>query len=148
MLRSYSLPLSKQQVASSYASAVCNGHLSLHRDKQSNGHHRNHQSWERTRGELGAAIPTLESSGTAGTGRHKIQVVGAHRIWGTVKTVLSSLSSVISHTCKIDGGLRVKCKTKGNPMTHRTKWWFVIHADEQLLSDPDAKWELVKLQTP
>jgi len=32
-------------------------------------------------------------------------------------------------------------------MTHRTKWWYVIHADEQFLSDLDAKWEQVK-QTP
>jgi len=33
-------------------------------------------------------------------------------------------------------------------VTNRTKWWFVIHADEHLPSDLDAKWEQVKLQTP
>ena len=48
-------------------------------DKQSNGHCRN-QSRERTLGEPGTAIPTPESSGTADTGKHKIQVVGACRI--------------------------------------------------------------------
>ena len=67
--------ISRQQVSSSYASAVCNGHLSLHCDKQSNRHCRN-QSRERTLGEPGTAIPTPESSGTAGTGKRKIQVVG------------------------------------------------------------------------
>jgi len=54
---------------------------------------------------------------------------------------------VISCVCKIDGGLRVKRKTKDNTITSRTKWWFVIHADEHLLSELDAKWEQVKLQT-
>jgi len=49
--------------------------------------------------------------------------------------------------CKIDGGLRLKRKAKDNPITNRTKWWFVIHADEHLLSELDAKWEQVKLQT-
>ncbi len=32
-------------------------------------------------------------------------------------------------------------------MTNRNKWWYVIHADESLLSDLDTKWEQVKLQT-
>ena len=62
-------------------------------------------------------------------------------------SAVKSVKSVISRTCKIDEGLRVKSKTKDNPVTHRTKWWLVIHADEQLLSDLDAKWEQVK-QTP
>ena len=75
-------------------------------------------------------------------------MVGARKIWGTMKdSTVKSVKNVISCVCKIDGGLRVKRKTKENPVTNRTKWWFVIHADECLLSDLDAKWEQVKLQT-
>ena len=62
-------------------------------------------------------------------------------------SAVKSVKSVISRTCKIDEGLRVKSKTKDNPVTHRTKWWLVIHADEQLLSDLDAKWEQVTVMS-
>lgn len=105
-----------------------------------------------TSGEPGAALPTPESSSSdtagTGTGKRKVQVVGAHRVWGTMKdSTVKSVKNVISRVCKIDGGLHVKRKTKDNPITNRTKWWFVIHADEHLLSELDAKWEQVKLQT-
>jgi len=60
--------------------------------------------------EPGASIPTLESSDTVGTGKHKIQEVGASRIWGSVKdSTVKSVKSVIS---KIDGGLRVHVRPK------------------------------------
>jgi len=71
-----------------------------------------------TSGEPGAALPTPESSDTAGTctGKCKIQVVGARRSWGTLKdSTVKSVKSVISRTCKIDEGLRVKNNTKDNP---------------------------------
>ena len=132
---------------------VCNGRLSLHRDKRgSNNGRRRNQSTERTAKTHGnsTALPTPESTSgdTAGAGKRKVQVVGARRIWGTMKdSTVKSVKNVISRVCKIDGGLRVKRKTKENPVTNRTKWWFVIHADECLLSDLDAKWEQVKLQT-
>ena len=93
-------------------------------DKRSNGH-RKHQPVERpakthavatvpkdvqtTPGEPGPALPTPESGVTAVTGKRKVQVVGARRIWGTMKdSTVKSVKNVISCVCKIDGGLRVK----------------------------------------
>ena len=101
-----------------------------------------------TSGEPGAALPTPSDTAGAGAGKRKVQVAGARRVWGTMKdSTVKSVKNVISRVCKIDGGLRVKRKTKDNPVTNRSKWWFVIHADEHLLSELDAKWEQVKLQT-
>ena len=99
--------------------------------------------------ESGAAIPTLESSDTTGTGKHKIQVVGAHRIWGNCERQYCQICQEYDFLY-IQDWWRAACtrKTKDNPVTNRTKWWFVIHADEHLPSDLDAKWEQVKLQTP
>ena len=52
-----------------------------------------------TSGEPGAALPTPESSDTAGTGtaKRKVQVVGARRVWGTMKdSTVKSVKNVIS----------------------------------------------------
>ena len=38
-------------------------------------------------------------------------------------------------------------KTKVSPVTSKTKWWFVVHADEGLLSELNTKWDLAELQT-
>ena len=32
-------------------------------------------------------------------------------------------------------------------MTNKTKWWYVVHADEDLLTELNTKWDQVKAQT-
>ena len=43
--------------------------------------------------------------------------------------------------------VEVKRKTKVHPLTHRTQWWFVLHANENLLVALEEKWASVHLQT-
>jgi hypothetical protein len=43
--------------------------------------------------------------------------------------------------------LRIKRKTRRNGASGRITWWFVIHADEALLSELDEKWDSVHVQT-
>ena len=38
-------------------------------------------------------------------------------------------------------GLRIRRKTRRNRISGRLIWWFVIHADEAVLSDLDGKWD-------
>ena len=44
-------------------------------------------------------------------------------------------------------GLRIRRKTRRNEISGRTIWWFVIHADEAVLSELDEKWDRVHVQT-
>ena len=62
--------------------------------------------------------------------------MGARRIWS--ECIINSVKNVIFRVCKL---------TKVSPVTNKTKWWFVVHTDEGLLSELNTKWDLVKLQT-
>jgi len=74
--------------------------------------------------------------------------MGVRRIWGTLsECTVNSVKNVISRICKLENGLHVRRKTKFSPVTNKTKWWFVVHADEGLLSELNTKWDQVKLQT-
>ncbi len=93
---------------STYASVV----KPPNRDKRSNGR-RKYQPVERpdkthaianapkdgqtTPGKTGPALPTPESGDAAVTGKRKVRVVGARRIWGTMKdSTVKSVKNVIS----------------------------------------------------
>ena len=93
---------------------------------------------------LKATEETLHCEGSCGKHLHRYCAGVSKYHYLELK---NSSSPFVSRICKIDGELRVKRKNKDNPLINRTKWWFVIHAKEKLLSDLDAKWEPVKLQT-
>ena len=78
----------------------------------------------------------------------KVKVVGARRIWGTLRDcTVKSVKNVIVRVCKIDRGVHVKRKVKENPVTNKVRWWFVLHGSESLLCDLEEKWPQVNLQT-
>ena len=78
----------------------------------------------------------------------KVKVAGARRIWGTLRDcTIKSVKNVIARVCKIDSGVHVKRKVKENPTSKKTRWWFVLHATEDLLCDLEGKWAEVNLQT-
>ena len=84
----------------------------------------------------------------ASRGKNRGRVVGARKIWGTLKnSSVSSIKSVISRLCNIDGGLRVRRKDQEGSMTKRSRWWYVVHGNEPLLNQLETKWDQVKLQT-
>ena len=93
------------------------------------------------------SMSATEPAVTAGK-RPKIQVVGARRIWGTLRdSTVNSVKNVISRICKLENGIRVRRKTKVSPVSNKTKWWCVVHADEDLLTELNTKWDQVKAQT-
>ena len=74
-------------------------------------------------------------------GRDKIRVVGARRIWGTLKnSTAASIKSVISRLCKVSK-IRVRRKDKEDTVSKRSKWWYVIHGDESVLVHLESNWE-------
>ena len=77
----------------------------------------------------------------------KVRVQGARRIWGTLKlTTPSSLKSAISKFCPATS-IQIKRKTVCDNVGGVKKWWFVIHAPEEVLVELDSAWEQLKLQT-
>jgi len=82
-----------------------------------------------------SATEPNEPAAAAGK-RHKIQVIGARRTWGTLsECTVNSVKNVISRICKLENGLHVRCKTKFSPVTNKTKWWFVVHTDGSNFQD-------------
>ena len=78
---------------------------------------------------------------------NKTKVVGAQRIWGTLKSSSAkNVKSVILRVSKIGGELRIKRKDKDSPTTGRPRWWYVVHGSESTLMELEAKWDQVKVQ--
>ena len=78
---------------------------------------------------------------------NKVQVVGARRVWGTMKvTSTSSLKSTIQKFCPLNS-LQIKRKTVLDVAGNVRKWWFIIHAPENVLLDLEGSWDQLQLQT-
>ena len=59
--------------------------------------------------QINPGMDTERSSATSPKGKNKVRVVGARRIWGTLKNSTSSIvKSVILRLCKVDGEIRVR----------------------------------------
>ena len=77
----------------------------------------------------------------------RVKVEGARRIWATHShATVKTVENVISRFCNMQG-LRIRRKTRRNGTSGRSTWWFVIHADEAVLSELDQKWDNVHVQT-
>ena len=87
------------------------------------------------------------SSASQKKSAEKVRVQGARRVWGTLKlTTPSSLKSAISKFCPATS-IQIKRKTVCDNVGEVKKWWFVIHAPEEVLVELDCEWEQLKLQT-
>ena len=74
-------------------------------------------------------------------------MAGARRIWGTLKnSTTNTVKNVISRLCKVDGEIRVRRKDKEGK-SKKSTWWYVVHGDEHLLAELEARWASVNLQT-
>ena len=78
----------------------------------------------------------------------KLQVKGARKIWGTMaESTVRSVKNAITRFCNIaPSGLYVKRKNKVTVPANKNVWWYVIHADEEVLCDMENKWEPIQLQ--
>ena len=91
---------------------------------------------------------TVESGGEGSKHRTKVQVKGAHKIWGTMaETTVRSVKNVITRFCNCTPrGLYVKRKDRVVAATNKSVWWYIVHADEEVLCDLETKWESIQLQ--
>ena len=97
---------------------------------------------------LQLVLASPSPAGEPSVSTNKIKVVGARRIWGTLKSSSTkTVKSVILQVSKIEGELRIKRKDKENRTTGRPKWWYVVHGSESTLMELEAKWDQVKVQT-
>ena len=127
----------------SYASVTDEGKTGYNGHR--NGQHK--PGRKRQRGCPGASRETQTSSEESATaaisakekGENKIRVIGARRVWGTLKSSnVKSVKSVIARVCKI-GEVRVVRKDRLKPGTNKSMWWYVVHAKESVPSDLETK---------
>lgn len=77
----------------------------------------------------------------------KQRVSGARRIWGTHwSCTAKAVNSAIAKLCGITPN-SVKRKFIKNTAGKTTRWWFVIHDTEEVLTSLENKWDQLKLQT-
>ena len=98
-------------------------------------------------GSGGAGVEDTSSDSRKKKPDEKVRVRGARRVWGTLKlTTPSSLKSAISKFCPANS-IQIKRKTVCDNDGRVKRWWFVVHAPEDILVKLDAAWEQLKLQT-
>ena len=80
-----------------------------------------------------------------------IQVKGARKIWGTMK---SATTAVVANALKTlakmpPNSLTIKRKYKiaNNNPKQVTRWWFVVRGEECLLEQLQASWQSVSIKT-
>ena len=77
------------------------------------------------------------------------RVVGARKIWGTLRTTTSNaVSSTLSKLTSKGNQVQVKRKFKSIQNTNKTvRWWFVIRGSEDMLQEIESEWDHVSAQT-
>ena len=98
----------------------------------------------------GVGVTTGSSSSPSNTHKPppkttaKIQIEGARRVWGTMK--VTTITSLRSKFFPVDS-LNIKRKTVCDSDGQTKRWWFVLHASEDILQKLESKWEQIQLQT-
>ena len=99
-----------------------------------------------TGGSSGTSSPLLHSHSPPNSS-NLTKVLGARRIWGTMKScTVTAVKNAIQRLCPdLPNSLRVRRKLKTNG--EKIRWWYIVHGPEQVLSILEQQWEAVKLQT-
>ena len=133
----------KEVVSKSYAEVTAKGHPSADTKSQrrpGKGRHNQvrHPKDENSSGK-DYSRPTTP----------KERVVGARKIWGTLRTTTSNaVSSTLSKLTSKGNQVQVKRKFKSIQNTNKTvRWWFVIRGSEDMLQEIESEWDHVSAQT-
>ena len=93
-------------------------------------------------------VPTSSLKGVQAA-QHEIEkekVFGARRIWGTMKsTTPGAISSALKKLTTVGDQVSIKRKHR-QLASGRTRWWFVLKGEEQVLTQLEDEWECVCLQ--
>lgn len=103
----------------------------------------------------GPKSKTLRSSSTTTTSTltgsqvHTTEIIGARKIWGTIKTATSfAVSTTLKRLTTIGSKLIVKRKFQAaSESGHKERWWFIIRGEEADLTCLQSQWEAVANQT-
>ena len=102
----------------------------------------------------GAPGDTLTSSpspspNTKQSQRARVKIPNARKIWGTMRSCSAvTVANTIAQLCPtFIGKLQVRRKFKSSNSGIKSRWWFVVHGEEEVLIDLVRSWEAVTLQT-
>ena len=101
----------------------------------------------------GAPGDTLTSSpspspNTKQSQRARVKIPNARKIWGTMRSCSAvTVANTIAQLCPtFIGKLQVRRKYKTSS-SGKSRWWFVVHGEAEVLADLERNWEPVTLQT-
>ena len=133
----------KEVVSKSYAEVTARGHLSAVT--------KNHKRYGKGRHNQARSQRDENSSGKdySRPTTSKERVVGARKIWGTLRTTTSNaVSSTLSKLTSKGNQVQVKRKYKSIQSTNKTaRWWFVLRGSEDMLQEIENEWDHVSAQT-
>ena len=82
--------------------------------------------------------------------KRQVQISGARRIWGTLKTTTcAAVSSSLKCLTSFSYQIKVKRKYKTACDNHAVvkKWWFILRGSEERLQQLENEWELAATHT-
>ena len=104
----------------------------------------------RERGENNASSPPGSSSNSQSSNLPKSPVNGVRRVWGTLPcTTPGAVSATLKKLTSVGSKIAVKRKTRRSRQegSGKTRWWFLLKSDENVLKKLDDEWETIRLQT-
>ena len=80
---------------------------------------------------------------------HTIEVAGARKVWGTIRTTTSlAVSTTLKRLTTVGHKLTVKRKSQAaSEGGRKERWWFIIRGDEVDLDCLQLQWETIAIQT-
>ena len=102
----------------------------------------------RKQGKNNASSPPGPSSNPQSSSLQKSTVDGVRRVWGTLPcTTPGAVSATLKKLTSDGSKIAVKRKTRRYEGSGKTRWWFLLKSDENVLKKLDDEWESIRLQT-
>ncbi len=102
----------------------------------------------RKQGDDNTSSPPGPSSNSQSSSLQKSPVSGVRRVWGTLPyTTPGAVSATLKKLTSVGNKIAVKRKTRKHEGSGKTRWWFLLKSDENVLKKLDNEWESIQLQT-
>ena len=128
------------------------GNNSIHKEKRGKVHQQCHQKTQKNTEKLeeNSSHQSSQKPRHLPSSKMRVQISGARRIWGTLKTTTcAAVSSSLKRLTSFSDQIMVKRKYKTARDNHAVvkKWWFILRGSEERLQQLENEWEPVAIHT-
>ena len=128
------------------------GNSSTHKEKCGKVHQQRQQKTQKNteKQEENSSHQSSQKPRQLPSSKRRMQISGARRIWGTLKTTTcAAVSSSLKRLISFSDQIKVKRKYKTARDNHAVakKWWFILRGSEECLQQLENEWEPVATHT-